>query len=225
MIRSAARRLGLRRPIRLGALGGMRPISTHWGADRGMPIDRYYIERFLAYHRGDIGGDVLEIKDAQYTRQFGSAVTRSDVLDIDAANPHANVVADLTDAREVPSESYDCVILTQTLHIIYALQTAIASVHRLLRPGGVLLATVPAVSRIDAHTGADSDFWRLTPAACRCLFGDVFGRDQVVVHGYGNVLAAISFLTGLAREDIGDTKLDVEDELYPVLVAVRAVRA
>ena len=43
---------------RLGSVdfGGLRrltPVSRAFGFDRGLPIDRYYIERFLAAHAED----------------------------------------------------------------------------------------------------------------------------------------------------------------------------
>ena len=36
----------------------MHPISTDWGRERGQPIDRYYITRFLAGNAQDIRGHV-----------------------------------------------------------------------------------------------------------------------------------------------------------------------
>jgi SAM-dependent methyltransferase len=190
-----------------------------------MPIDRYYIERFLARHVSGISGTVLEVKDARYTEEFGTGVTRSDVIDIDARNPAATIVADLRSADGVPSDTYDCFVLTQTLQFVYDLEEAVRESHRVLRPGGVLLATVPAVSKVDRHAGVEGDFWRFTAASCRRLFGAVFGDDRVEVCTYGNVLAAIGFLTGLAREELSDAELDVTDELFPVLVGVRALKA
>jgi SAM-dependent methyltransferase len=187
-----------------------------------MPIDRYYIERFLAAHADDIRGRVLEVKDRGYTERFGRSVSRSDVIDIDASNRLATIVADLSDARGVAGESFDCFVLTQTLQFVYEVDAAIGEAHRLLAPGGVLLATVPAVSKIDRHAGVEGDFWRFTAASARRLFATAFGQAQVDVRAYGNVLAAIGFVAGLAREDLDDRELDVEDELFPVLVAVRA---
>src|SRR5262249_33949153 len=48
-----------------------RPISPVWGLDRGIPLDRHYIQSFLERHRVDVAGRVLEIKDPGYTRMFG----------------------------------------------------------------------------------------------------------------------------------------------------------
>lgn len=213
-----------RRPIWLGSLRRTIPVSNHWGADRGTPVDRYYIEQFLAEHSRDIGGRVLEVMDSRYTERYGSAVETSDVLDIDAANARATIVADLTDASVIPAGSFDCFILTQTLQFVYDHAAAIREAYRVLRPGGVLLVTVPAVSRLDRKAGPDGDFWRYTADSCARLFGSVFGENSVNVRTYGNVLAAIAFLAGLAREDLSDRELDERDDLFPVLVAVRAVQ-
>jgi SAM-dependent methyltransferase len=224
-VRTFVRKVVGRRKVRLGSLRRTTPVSEHWGADRGTPIDRYYIERFLAAHRGDICGRVLEVKDPRYTERFGSDVSQSDVLDIDPANPLATIVADLASSEAIPSDFFDCFVCTQTLQFIYDMQAALRESNRLLRPGGVLLATVPAVSKVDHHAGVDGDFWRLTTASCSRLFGGIFERGSVEVRAFGNVLSAIGFLTGLAREDLTDAELDVEDELFPVLIGVRAVKA
>lgn len=211
----------VRRPAWLGTLRRTTPLSDAWGFDRGTPVDRYYIERFLEECRPDIHGHVLEVKDSGYTDRYGVGVTQRDVLDVDASNRRATLVADLTAADAIRSDQFDCFILTQTLQFIYDTRAALGHAHRVLRPGGALLVTVPAVSRLDRRL---ADYWRFTVASCRELFGDVFGREQVEVRSYGNVLTAMAFLTGLAREELDRSELDARDERFPVLVAVRAVK-
>ena len=214
----------LRRPVWLGSLRRTTPISGNWGFDRGTPIDRHYIERFLEESSNDIRGRVLEVMDSTYTERFGSAVEVSEVLDVDPANHNATIVADLTAADHVRSESFDCVILTQTLQFIYDVPAAIREAHRMLRAGGVLLATVPAVSRVDGAAGVEGDFWRFTHASCTRLFGDVFSLENIRVTAHGNVLAAIAFLTGLAAEELSYDELREHDELFPVLLTMRGVK-
>jgi SAM-dependent methyltransferase len=218
--RSARYRLRrLLRPAFLGTARRTTPLSRHWGFDRGTPVDRYYIERFLERHGADIHGHVLEVKDSGYTDRFGTAVTQSEVLDIDSSNQHVTIVADLTAADHVGSEQFDCFILTQTLHMIYDAPAAIRHAHRLLRPGGTLLATVPAVSRLTRP-----DFWRFTPAACSKLFGEVFGSVNVSVEGHGNVLTSVAFLEGMAAEELNRRELETYDDMFPLIVTVRAVK-
>jgi SAM-dependent methyltransferase len=214
----------LRRPAFLGTIRRTAPLSDHYGRDRGTPIDRYYIEQFLATERAAIRGRVLEVLNSDYTERFGTAVVTSDVLDIDAGNPLATVVADLSAADAVATGSYDCFILTQTLQYVYDLRAAVAHAHRILAPGGTVLCTVPVVSRVD-RSALDSEYWRLTAATCSRMFGDVFGPESVTVRARGNVLTAVAFLVGMAAEELSTRDLEHDDPFFPMLVSVRATKA
>jgi SAM-dependent methyltransferase len=220
-LRRNARLRRFRHPAFLGTVRRTTPLSDHWGRDRGTPVDRYYIEHFLAGARNAIRGRVLEVMNTDYTRRFGVAVERSDVLDVDPANPLATIVADLAEADDIPSETFDCFILTQTLQYIYDIRSAVGHAHRILRPGGTLLCTVPTVSRI-ARRELESEYWRLTAAACSRLFGDAFAGGAVDVRARGNVLSAVAFLVGMAREELSSRELDRDDPFFPVIVTVQA---
>lgn len=222
--------LGSRLPRRLRPL--VRPallpraaVSERWGYDRGSPVDRWFIERFLATHAADIRGTVLEVKDAGYTRRFGAHVDRVDVLDIDRTNREANVIADLADAGAVPGSTYDCIVLTQTLQYVPDVAAAVAHVHRLLRPGGVVLATFPGITRVNVDIPGLSDYWRFTPAAAAHLFAASFGDDAVQVESFGSIAAATAFLLGLAAEELTPRELAAHDPRYAVIAAVRASKA
>ena len=190
--------------IRWGDLGGSAPISRKFGFERGRCVDRYYIERFLASHAADIRGHVLEMADPGYTRKFGGdRVTKSDVLHLTADNPQATLVGDLAAAEFIPADSFDCIILTQTLPFIYEPRAALCHLRRILRPQGVLLVTVPGISHIsrwDMERGGD--YWRFTSLAVRRLFAEFFTSNEVAVESYGNVLAAVALLQGLAVADL-----------------------
>jgi SAM-dependent methyltransferase len=212
--------------VRLGSLGRTRPISRNYGFERGTPVDRYYIDRFLAEHAADVRGRVLEIGDDEYTRRFGgSRVEQSDVLHASPGNPQATVVADLADAPAIADASFDCVICTQTLLLIYDVRAAVATLRRILAPGGVALVTVPGVSRICREEADEwGDYWRFTSDSAARLFGDEFGAGDVRVQSYGNVLAATAMLHGLAAEEIRPRRLDDRDRDFEVIVGVRARR-
>ena len=214
----------VRRPAWLGTIRRTTPLSDHYGRDRGTPVDRYYIEQFLAAERAAVRGRVLEMLNRDYTERFGTDVESSDVLDINPANSAATIVGDLASADAVPTNSFDCFILTQTLQYIYDLNAAVLHAHRILRPGGTLLCTVPVVSRID-RLELESEYWRLTTAACLRLFGDVFPPRNVAVRARGNVLTAVAFLVGMAAEELSPRELERDDPFFPVVVTVRATKA
>jgi SAM-dependent methyltransferase len=212
--------------VRLGSLKRTRPISPSYGFERGTPVDRYYIDRFLTGYAADVRGRVLEIGDDEYTRRFGgTSVEQSDVLHASPGNSQATIVADLADAPAIPDASFDCVICTQTLLLIYDLRAAVATLRRILAPGGVALITVPGVSRICREEADEwGDYWRFTSDSAQRLLGDEFGPDNVQVDAYGNVLAATAMLHGLAAEEVGRKRLDDRDRDFEVIVGVRAQR-
>jgi len=204
--------------------GSLRPLSREFGIERGEPIDRYYIEQFLALYRDDIRGRVLEIGDRAYTRRFGGkAVTRSEVLHAKPGNPKATLVGDLTTGKGVPKDSFDCIILTQTLNVIFDVDAAVRTCYDSLRPGGVVLATVPGIahiSRFDMERWGD--YWRFTDKSLGRLFGRVFQRENVRVHHFGNPLTAVSLLLGVVAEELQTQDLQATDPDYQVLLGVRA---
>lgn len=197
------------------------PFSRHYGTEHGTAIDRLYVAQFLASHRADIRGEVLELKDDGYTRRFGQDVTRAAVLDIDPANARADIVADLQQADAIADASFDCFILTQTLQLIPDVRAALAHARRILRPGGVLLATLPALSQ---PTPPQADYWRFLPDGARLLFGQAFPGEHVEVSAYGNLAAVVGGLAGLAQQQLAHARLAPFDAQFPLVIAVRAVR-
>ena len=210
------------RAVLLGGRRSTQPISALWGNDRGTPIDRHFIDRFLDEHRGDIRGDVLEMKDTRYSDVFASETGVVDVLDIDPDNEQATVVGDLTRPETLPERRYDCFVMTQTLQYVFDLGAAVESTARLLRPTGVALVTLPSVSRITRSVGVEREFWRFTAASARRLFEERFAEVQV--RTYGNVLTCAAFLYGLASEELTQRELEDRDDFFPTLVTVRASR-
>ena len=208
--------------------GGHRrlaPLSNQWGFDRGLPVDRSYIVDFLRRHADDIHGTVLEVQEPVYSRQFGgSRVTLSDVLDISPENQAATIVADLRAAPNIPDDAYDCLILTQTLHAIDDMTAAIRECARVLRPGGVLLATFPAASLTSVEYGRGRDFWRLTEDGVRQLGAAAFPSGEIHVTSYGNVLTTSASLYGVASHELTEAELWTHDRLAATVLAMRAVK-
>lgn len=214
-------------PVRFGSLRRVSPISSSFGLDRGHPIDRYYIEAFLESHRYDIRGHVLEAGGLiDYAGQYGDdRVKRKDILYPKEGHPDGTIVGDLATGEGIPSETFDCLILTQVFPFIYDLRGAVANSHRALKEGGVLLATLPGISQICRYDMEQwGDYWRFTDAAARKLFGDVFQSVNVTVETYGNVLVASASLYGLASRELKEHELNYHDRDYQFSISVRAVK-
>ena len=206
--------------------GETRPISPLVGLDRGDPIDRRFIERFLTENRDRIKGAVLEVKDRDYTTRFGGAnVMRSEILDVNRENTAATMFGDIRDLRDVPADSFDCFIITQVLQYVDDLDAAIRESRRILKPGGCLLVTVPTVGKLDGHQDkVAGHFWRLTVDSARYLFSRHFPPDKLEVKGWGNALVGASFLQGFCAQELSPRKMDDYDPEYACGVTIRAIK-
>lgn len=203
----------------------IEPVSRIFGLDRGTPVDRYYTEHFLDENRRLIRGRVLEVGDSTYSRRFGTKVEQYEVLHA-VQDKNATIVGDLADCATLPRDAFDCFVCTQTFNFIFEVQKAVVGAHYLLKPGGVLLATVAGISQISRYDmDRWGDYWRFTEASLKKLFEPVFmGGVEVEIHG--NALAACSFLQGIALEDLPDTSLLArKDPDYQMLLTIVARKA
>jgi SAM-dependent methyltransferase len=213
--------------VDFGGLRRLSPISAIFGKDRDLlTIERYYIEQFLASHASDIRGRVLEMGDPAYIRKFGTGVTKEEVMSYVEGNPNATIVADLTDAPHIPDNSFDCIIITQTLQMIFEVDKAIATLARILKPGGVVLCTSHGMTRVARREGVDDwgEYWHFTTQSKRRLFRAHFPKENVEVSTVGNVFTCICNLHGLGASEIDPAELETHDPNYEMLVLVRAVK-
>jgi len=206
-------------------IAGTRPISQDFGWDRGTPIDRFYIERFLSAHAADIKGRALEVGDAAYCRRFGGdKVSRQEVLHVDPAAPAATIIGDLNIPGSLPSGAFDCIVLTQTLHLLFDVAGAFQELTSALAPGGVLLLTVPGISAIDRQEWRERWFWSLTGRTVEELARRHVPDWPISIEQHGNIFAAVSFLHGLALEEVDAGKLVPIDPAYPVIITAHLRR-
>jgi SAM-dependent methyltransferase len=198
-----------------GNLRSTSPFSNEYGFDRGTPIDRYYLHRFLQQHRTEITGNVLEVQGSGYTRQFGQGVMRADSFDI---NPRfqPTYVCDLAKAESIlPSNRYDCCLLPNTLQHLRELEACLRNALRVGKPGGVILAS-SAVFEPLISDGAD--YWRLSSMGWEEITARVWAGCEVKIEAHGNCLAVLAAMLGLASEELTPEELDLQSWRYPVLV-------
>ena len=216
--------------IDFGSLRRLAPVSRVFGGDRmtetSLPMCWYYIRQYLAAHASDIRGRVLEIGNNTYTRMFGGdRVTRSDVLHAVEGNKAATIVADLTQADHIPSDTFDCVICTQTLQCIYDVRAAVRHLYRILKPGGVLLVTGSGISQISRYDmDRWGEHWRFTTDSFQQMLEEYWPKDSVEVRSYGNVLVATAYLQGLVSGDLSEEEMNYHDPDYQMILIGRAVK-
>jgi len=197
------------------------PLSRKFGLDRGTPIDRYYIEEYLQKNAKHIKGVCLEIGDNRYTNQFGTAVTKSVVLDVNTKNPKADIIGDLRHAPQIKSNTFDCILLTQVIGMIDDLDSVMKECHRILRPNGVLIITTSSLAPVIDY---DYSFWRFTVKSLEYLFTKQFNKKNVQVESYGNALTSIYYYVGGVQEELAKKELEYNDKYFPCIIAGKAVK-
>lgn len=199
-------------------LASLHPLSRKFGFDRGTPVDRFYIEGFLARHRCHIRGDILEVADDRYARMFGKSIGKIDVLHA-LPTSGATIVGDLATGENIPASAYDCIILTQTLHCIYDYAAAAVNAIKALKPGGTLLVTAPGISQISRYDmDRWGDYWRFTDRSMTRFLQELSPSARITVETYGNVAAAKAFLDGAAVHEVEQAVLEHHDDDYQVLI-------
>lgn len=214
----------LRHP-RWGNLRRDRPFSGRFGRDRGTPIDQYYVEQFIAANQWRISGHVLAVGDDTHAMRYGRGVDRVEVIDIVHSNLAATLLADLAEMGSLEEATYDCAIITQTLHYIPDAAAALKNVWRSLKPGGHLLLSVPGVARRDSDF-ASSEAWRFLEPGLRHLveFSCTPAPVGAELRSYGNLRASIATLLGLAAQELTGDELSATDNDYPVVVTLVATK-
>lgn len=201
------------------------PLSDYYGFDRGTPIDRFYIENFLKQNQQHIKGVCLELLNDNYTKRYGGErVIKSDILDIDETNKNATIIDDLRHLEKISDETYDCIILTQVFQFIDDVPSAIAECYRVLKKDGVLLVTLPSISRIDCTSGVGGDYWRFTTASAEYLFEKKFSSDKLTISTCGNARLGIYFYAGLSQEDVSKKIFKTNDKNFPLIITVKVIK-
>lgn len=197
----------------------LKPISNIFGIDRGLPIDRYYIEKFLAENSCYIKGTVLEIADREYTLKYGIGVEESLCMHVSDPGENDCFIANLETGEGIIEDKVDCFILTQTLPFIFDVRTAAENVVKLLKSGGTALVTVSGITQISRY---DMDrwghYWSFTTASLKKLFESCKEVDYLEVKAYGNVKTAASGLYGLAVEDMEREDFTYQDNDYQQII-------
>ena len=199
----------------------LEPVSRNFGFDRGLPVDRYYIQEFINQFQKDITGHVLEIGDKYISSAFIHQIKQSDVLSV-AQTPDSTIIGNLETGENIPLDTFDCIIMTQVIQFVFDFKAAINHALQALKPGGVLLLTTSGISQISRYDmDRWGEFWRFTDMSLKKLFTDMTLVETLNIQSWGNVTMAKAFLDGLSIEELPEQILNQHDSDYPVLLSAR----
>lgn len=192
------------------------PYSRNFGLERGSPIGRYYVERFLREHAGSIAGYCLEFGEPRYKSYFPKA-TKYEITDV-VSRPGVHYVCDIHEPQGMPKNYFNAVICTQVFeHLAYP-EKAARSLFDLMAPNGVLLLTAPFINPVHY---VPTDFRRFTPECLEMIIQDAGFVVETVSFG-GNSLVSTGSLMGMVQEDFSRAELEKKDPVYPYNILVRA---
>ena len=139
-----------------------------------------YVDRFISSHAADVRGRVLEIAAPDYTISIRTRSRARRHPHGDRGEPRGNDRRRPDGAPHIPDDTFDCAIVTQTMQFIYDVSRRFATVHRILVPEGVLLATVPGANEDLGHsrTTLFGEWWHFTARSVRRLADEAFGERQ-----------------------------------------------
>lgn len=198
------------------------PISRRFGTERGTPIDRFYIERFLKNNEEIIQGDVLEIEDNTYTIQFGGAkVSNMLIMDVSSKDEGITFRGNLETGEGILDGIADCFILTQTLMYIFDLKKAVHNISRLLKKDGKVLITCSGISQNSMRCMDNYGcYFNFNQNALVRIFEDEEELHIIDSGSYGNVKTVTAHLNGLCCEDLKKEDFEDNDKYYPLIVYV-----
>ena len=201
----------------------MKPYSRKFGADRGLPIDRFFIQEFLKSNANFITGRVAEIGDDFYTIHYGKNIDCSIVLAGSGIKADSSYACDLTNPESYSfHNSFNCIICTNVLKFILYHDSAIKGLARLTdKNNGICLVTVAGLCNISRYDHERwGDYWRFTDLSIKLLFEKYF--ETVEIGTYGNAPVAASFILGLSYEDLSKELFNKNDPDYQVIITVIA---
>lgn len=196
------------------------PVSRYFGAERGTPIDRYYIDHFLKNHQQLIRGDVLEVEDALYTKAYGGSIVKNSiVMDVNATSSNVTFNGNLETGEGIRAEIADCFILTQTLMYIFDVKAAAHNIEKLLKKGGSVLITCSGISQNSVRCMDDYGcYFNFNAKAIERMFEDEKNMKVVDTGSFGNVKTVSAHINGLCFEDLSESDFMPNDQYYPLVV-------
>ncbi len=187
--------------------------SRHAVADRVDPSPWQYDYPVLRALRADVegllahaparGSGAVALDVGAFRSPYKALLERLGyaVRTLDLTTEHGADYAGTAEATGRPDASVDLVLSTQVLEHVRQPWVAMREFHRILKPGGQLLITIPHVWFYHPHPG---DFWRVTQEGIVALCDDAGFRVREARTQGGALLAFGQVLNFLAYGVLGN---------------------
>ena len=202
-----------------GNLRRTKPLSCNFGFERGTPVDRFYLHKFLEQNKHFITKDVLEIQVSDCSKQYGHNVLQQHTVDI-IPNFNPTYLCDLAQSEAIiPSNAYDCFLMPNTLCVLKDIQICLTQAQRILKPGGVILATTVSFAPLCPDV---PDYWHMSKAGWEEIVKKSLNQCDVKIQSFGNSLIAMAAMLGLAMEELDPKEFEYQDPRFPVSITLWA---
>lgn len=189
--------------------------------DRGTPIDRFYIEKFVKSKRKYISGNIYEIGDDFYSKKYAQPHSKFTVLTYKENEPFAKHNINFNKKNSHLYNTADCLIVVQTLNFLYNTKNAISEIRNILKYDGCAIITVSSITPVSLYDYKRwGDFWRFTDMALRELLLEFFSIEEIEIRSFGNYDSTMFYLSGACAEEVNESILNhIDPEFGLGLVA------
>lgn len=198
-----------------GSLRRLMPVCGNFGFTRGWPVDRYYLDQYIAKISNLVTGNVLEVgvyvsdpmkKKFPHSKSFHAVdVIKTDKVDY---------AGDIHERSLFSEGSFDTILCFNVLEHCKMPWVVVENMHHWVKKGGQVFCMVPVTQR--RHEDP-KDCWRILPQSLEWMFKS-FSKAEI--HCRGNPLTAVSALLGIPSDELSKKELDFDHPDYPVAAFV-----
>ena len=222
----------LRRPAPRNVRKGLKSFSISAGYDRGTPVDRVLIAKFLQEGLSYLGWSaantnkysILEIGDLKYSESFFPKCLHTVLIPPQDLFPlerffSKTLYMDLNESLLVTEQKFDLIIATQVLNFVRKPEVALQNLVNLLEDNGKILITVAASHPISIYDETRwGDYIRFMPQGFRELILNVRGCSLESVSSLGNVSLVVARHLGLCAEEMNQKLFNIHDVEHPLIL-------
>jgi ubiquinone/menaquinone biosynthesis C-methylase UbiE len=128
-----------------------KPVADEAAYQKKLQVTREYLRPDMEVLEFGCGTGSTAIANAPYVKHIRAIDISSKMIEIAQRKADAGKVGNVTfeqstvDYLDVPDESFDAVMGHSVLHLLENKEDTLAKVHKILKPGGVLVSSTPCI--------------------------------------------------------------------------------